>query len=304
MQTPRKQLTRMIWKFDWSSSVEEFLVWKQLQGVSKYAIIDHKQAWSLFLRRYPDLDVGDVAAVRRAILGFLQNRNAAYYNKILQALRQFFDYLIDECDMKFVNPCKGLKYKPTPRRIVDHDAETIKSFLKVPDKSSFVGYRDYVFMILMIDTGIRPHEAIQLQVADIETKGVWVREAAAKTRQPRFLPASPMVLNGMRRLIQAKAEFARINDYVFVTNAGKPLSVRELRWRFRTHAEKLGINLTPYHLRHFFALNFIRNGGNVYALQKMMGHSRITMTETYVQLAAADIAENHAKASPLSKLLL
>ena len=302
MSEGKKQLTRMNWEFNWQTSVEEFLEWKKLQGVSKYAIIDHRQAWKLFLQQYPTLDIEAMPIVRKAIMTFLRNRKAAYYNKLLQAIKQFFDYLIQECDMKIDNPCKGIKYKAAPVRIVDHDNETIRKLIQLPKKTTFVGYRDYVFMLLMIDTGIRPHEAIQLKIADMESKGIWVREEVSKTRQPRFLPISNTVIQCMKRLIAGKAELNRKNNYIFVTNAGKPLSPRELRFRFRQYAESLNITITPYHLRHYFALNFIRNGGNVFALQKIMGHSKLDMTQVYVNLVSADLQENHKKASPLTSL--
>jgi len=302
MSESRKQLGRMNWKFEWENSVVEFLEWKKLQDVSDYAIIDHRQAWKLFLRQYPTLDIENTQEIRKAIQTFLRSRKAAYYNKLLQALRQFFDYLICECAMEFENPCKGIKYKTAPIRIVDHDKATIKELIKLPNKKEFVGYRDYVFMILMIDCGIRPHEAIQLKITDLESRGLWVREEVSKTRQPRFLPVSATVIQGMKRLVTAKEEFGRKNDYIFVTNAGKPLSSRELRWRFRQYAETLEINITLYHLRNFFALNFIRNGGNVFALQKIMGHTKLDMTQVYVNLVSADLQENHRKASPLNSL--
>jgi len=250
MSEGAKQLTRMNWEFEWEMSVVEFLEWKKLQDVSNYAIIDHRQAWKLFLRRYPNLDIEDMPAIRKAIMTFLQNRKAAYYNKLLQAIKQFFDFLVSECDMQFQHPCRGLKYKVAPKRIVDHDIETMKTFLKLPDKTTFTGYRDYIFMLLMLDTGIRPHEAIQIKAIDLESNGVWVREEVAKTRQPRFLPVSWTVINSMKRLIRAKAPLQRQNDYIFVTNAGKPLSIRQLRFRFREYAKKMGITLSPYHLRH------------------------------------------------------
>ncbi len=303
MAKAAKQLTRMKVDLNWVEMVEEFINWKKLQGVSNFAIVDHRQAWKLFLQKYPDLDIEDMQTIKRAIMAFLQNRNAAYYNKLLASIKLLFEYMIEENLMPLQNPCKGLQYRKTSVRIVDHSPETIQALLAIPDKNSFVGYRDYTFMLFILDTGIRPHEAIQIKVADMEANGVWVREEVAKTRQPRFLPVSNIVLSAMKKLFKAKQELNRKNDFIFVTNAGKPLSIREMRDRFRFHVTQLDVHISAYHLRHYFALNFIRNGGNVFALQKMMGHTRITMTETYVNLAAADIEENHAKASPLAGLL-
>jgi len=67
--------------------------------------------------------------------------------------------------------------------------------------------------------------------------------------------------------------------------------------------KKLGLNVTPYSLRHQFALYFLRNGGNVFALQKIMGHTKLEMTRNYIAVVESDIVGNHEKASPVSNLL-
>lgn len=72
--------------------------------------------------------------------------------------------------------------------------------------------------------------------------------------------------------------------------------------KFRGYSEKLGVNVTPYHLRHTFALWFLRNGGNLFALQKIMGHSKLDMTRHYVELVQADVKNSHEKASPINNL--
>ena len=50
-----------------------------------------------------------------------------------------------------------------------------------------------------------------------------------------------------------------------------------------------GVSLRPYDLLHAFALNFLRNGGNVFALQRIMGHSNLNMTKRYSALTQNDI---------------
>ena len=54
-----------------------------------------------------------------------------------------------------------------------------------------------------------------------------------------------------------------------------------------------------YHLRHTFALWFIRNGGSAFALQKILGHTTLEMTKTYVNIAMTDVRKNHLEFSPL-----
>jgi site-specific recombinase XerD len=78
---------------------------------------------------------------------------------------------------------------------------------------------------------------------------------------------------------------------------------RGLQKRFKDYSLAIKEDISPYHLRHVFALEFLRNGGNVFSLQRIMGHDSLEMTNVYVNLASSDIQEQHTKASPLINLL-
>ena len=65
-----------------------------------------------------------------------------------------------------------------------------------------------------------------------------------------------------------------------------------------------GVRCSPHTLRHSFAVSFLRNGGNVYVLQKIMGHTTLDTLKRYVNLAERDCAEAHRSASPADRLRL
>lgn len=69
------------------------------------------------------------------------------------------------------------------------------------------------------------------------------------------------------------------------------------------YSEKIGRKVTPYQLRHSFAIMFLRNRGSAFHLQQMLGHTTMEMTEKYVYLSKRDVEEVHYTASPLNKLL-
>ena len=67
-------------------------------------------------------------------------------------------------------------------------------------------------------------------------------------------------------------------------------------------AEIEGVRVSPHTLRHTFAVMYIRNGGDSFSLQEMLGHSTLEMTRRYVHLASRDVAEQHKKFSPMEFL--
>jgi hypothetical protein len=63
-----------------------------------------------------------------------------------------------------------------------------------------------------------------------------------------------------------------------------------------------GVRVSPHTCRHTFAITFLRNRGNVFALQKILGHSDLVMVRRYAELAEGDVTAEHALASPLDHL--
>ena len=60
----------------------------------------------------------------------------------------------------------------------------------------------------------------------------------------------------------------------------------------------------PHMLRHTFVVQYIINGGDVFSLQRIMGHQRLTTTMVYVDISTELVARQHEKFSPMAKLSL
>jgi integrase/recombinase XerD len=95
------------------------------------------------------------------------------------------------------------------------------------------------------------------------------------------------------------------NDILFLTQDGKPLTkdrLEKIMTRFGRKAGLVGIRCSPHTLRHTAAVSFLRNGGDVFSLQRLLGHSSLEMTRRYCELADADVKRAHLTASPVDNL--
>jgi len=95
------------------------------------------------------------------------------------------------------------------------------------------------------------------------------------------------------------------NEYVFLTREGRPLTnsrVQALMKRYGRKAGITGVRCSPHTLRHTACLMWIRNGGDVFSLQRITGHSSLEVLKGYVNLAQSDVGTAHRRYSPVDNM--
>lgn len=296
---------------DFFNLYEKFLEVKKLEGISDRTLEDYEKHLDyitvyLTLPARSDEDRAITVEKIRAYQAYMLHEKQykpTTINIRLRTLKAYFHWLYEEdyIDSKLY---KSIKLMRTPVDLAQPlNKKEIKMILSAPDKTSYNGYRDYSLMLLMLDTGIRVKEAVNLQIDDVDIKRgvIIVRGETAKTRSFRELPISPNTSKGLRELIKISKEYK--NNYVFLNELGSQISPKTVGWCFRNYGRKIGIKkrCTPHVFRHTFATNFIRKGGDVFTLQRIMGHSTLLTTRRYIQLDIEDLKKKHQEFSLLEE---
>lgn len=159
--------------------------------------------------------------------------------------------------------------------------------------------RAHVIALTALDTGLRISELLGLTRENVDLDNL-VLKVHGKGNKQRLVPVSIELRKALYRHM-ANHHHARL----FATASGRALSVRNSERDFKVMCGQAGITgvRTSWHtLRHSFAVNYLRKGGNLYYLQRILGHSSITTTERYLKsLGIEDLQKVHDGLSLLSR---
>lgn len=292
----------------WEEALTSFLLLRKALGNAPRTIEDYRQHVGFFFRSSPavhDTEAWGDTLLRDCLLEHMGRFEAPVtFNLRLSSLRIFFNWAINE-GLLTTNPTEGIKKRKASPRIVNVPENILSRLLDMPDKKTFSGLRDYCLFLLQLDTGIRPGEALHLTISDFDMEAgtLSVRSTVAKTRTARTLFLNRPTVRAMLDLIAVRpAEWD--GAPIFCTCEGQLFSTGAWCRRIReTYFSRLGVKITPYMLRHAFAIGFLRNEGNIFALQRIMGHTSLDMTKRYLALTDQDLKDASIKASPVNSLL-
>lgn len=286
----------------WQSVLKMFLSLKKAQGVSERTLKDYNYFVSQFFNRFPDFDDEGIKLAAYEYLS--DDMKPATYNLRLNNLRGFINFCVAEGYMS-QNPFSDFKRRKVDDKIVQISPDILRKLLSLPNLKTFAGLRDYTLILLSLDTGIRPSEAFSLRIEDINLNAmeIYIRSEEAKSRIKRTLPISYSTVNSIKKLINTRPADWGNDTPVFCTEYGTKLNRHRWGDRMRSYSQTLGVKVTPYDLRHTFALQFLRGGGNAFALQRMLGHTDMAMTKRYVALTGNDLKSQHKEASPLNTIM-
>ncbi|MFC1954912.1 tyrosine-type recombinase/integrase, partial [Chloroflexota bacterium] len=92
-------------------------------------------------------------------------------------------------------------------------------------------------------------------------------------------------------------------NYLFLSSTGRPITTNTIKLLFSRLAKDSGVKRLHAHLcRHTFATNYLINGGDIFSLKEILGHSTFEMVNRYLHFTNSQITNLHHKYSPIDKL--
>ncbi|TYQ18298.1 UNVERIFIED_CONTAM: integrase/recombinase XerD [Acetivibrio alkalicellulosi] len=310
LQTVR-QIRRTISLQEFFTLHEDFLKDKTLEGLAPRTLNDHKRHMEYF-KSYTTVNIENQSIVDRQML-----KNYIYFmlhekqfkpctiNLRLRTLKCYLAWLHNNGHLK-ENFAVGITLVKVPQDTIQPlNRNEIKKMLNSCDTNTYSGFRDFVIMLTILDTGIRINELCETRIEDVDTKNrlLRVRAEVSKTRIERVLPLSKQTSSLFKQLI----DIANDNscEYVFNSNNGVKINTDYIIRNFQRHGKRANVEkrCTPHVWRHTFAVEAVKKGMDVFTLQRILGHSNIQTTRQYVQMQTSDIQQKHSEAGILERFL-
>jgi site-specific recombinase XerD len=284
---------------DTCSLIQDFLVYLDAErGYSPYTVKSYRgdlRSFFSFAVTRDVTEVGDVTTLLvREWISSLRTGGLAHSSiaRHLYALRSFWSFLLDS---------EAVAGDPLKRISIPKQKHSLPATLSVAElrvllaaaeqhPNPVVGFRDYAIVCMLAFTGMRRGELLAMDVDHVSLEGSVVHVKHGKGGRSRIIPLAEEAVSAIRDWLDVRPKSK--TEALFVTVRGNRIYPSRLQVIWRRVLEQSGVcrpGVTLHTLRHSFATLLLQNGANLFAIQKLLGHSRLDTTAFYLRMGDDDL---------------
>lgn len=285
----------------------EFLIDQEIRGNSIHTISYYSRSIEYFMRFVKHeklIDELQLIDCKKYYI-YLNEKDITTVSRqtYIRALRAFLTWCYTEGYID-INIPERFRLPRAQRKVIDIlTDDEINKLMNCFDLKTFLGLRNYCICALMLDSGLRLNEVVKLKLSSIHISESYAI-VDGKGNKQRFVPLG---LNTKKALMKYIARLPNLDlqTPLFVSDTLIPINYNCVKTLFQRLKKESDIpRLHAHLLRHTFATRYLENGGDIYSLQNILGHSTLEMVKKYVHLTSNNVIVNIYALSPLDKVYL
>ncbi len=282
---------------------EEFINFCKLRNLSPATLRMYKQQWNYFMDFAQITSTHEITQEKiNTYIIYLQSRmsNTESINTALRNIRPALNYMYNHTWVELIK----IRLLKTEEKVKDcyTDAE-LKILLKRPNLNNctFQELRTWAIINFFVGTGCRVRTLTNLTISDVDLTNGVVKFRTTKNRKVQIFPLSDELQSVLHTYLKHRK--GEQKEYLFPSVSNTKLREDSVHHSVTKYNTQRGVWRIGLHLfRHTFARNYVLSGGDVVRLQKLLGHSTITMSQKYTNLFDEDVKEGFDQHNLLNKL--
>jgi len=222
----------------------------------------------------------------------------------IRGLKAFSSWL---CREKYTdeNRLRYLKIPRVPTKLIepltDQEVDQIACSI---NQNSTTGVRNHAIFVTALDNGLRASELADIELGQLNLKDGYIK-VMGKGAKERIVPNGDFVKMTLWNYINKVRPEPAIIGYnkLFLSSDGQPITANTIKLVFSRLAKKSGVKRLHCHLcRHTFSINYLLNGGDIFSLREILGHTTLEMVNHYLHFTRSQLTAQHHKYSPMDRL--
>lgn len=224
------------------------------------------------------------------------NENTVAFHK--RHLRVFLYWCMDK---QYISEYVVDVKKPQEEIPETYTKEEIELLIKKPKTKEFVENRNWVIINLLLSLGNRRNTITGYRMKDLLLREGWLTTNQTKSKKAQRFPLNQHITKILGDYVKLYRSEASADEPLFPEQFGGFMNPNSLTHSINKYNKSRGVSKTSIHtFRHTFAKNWVVEGGDSLMLQRILGHSSLTMTENYVRLFGEDLKPYVERYNPLA----
>ena len=291
-------------------ALAEYLIEKEAHNLAPKTLHNYKQSIEMFFNFSGYTETTTAEEVNQQDIYKwintlkLNGVKPASINHYLRDLRSFLYWFMDDTRKYIDPPFKIKEIEKQEEQLKMFSDEEIDALLEKPrKKDDFTDWRNWVIVNWVLATGNRAATICDVKISDVVFSRKEIVLSHTKNKKAQIIPLSSSLETALKEYIRIWRKEAPIDGWMFPNISEEKLTTNALRLSFGRYCKSRGVEKSNIHgLRHNFAKGWVQNNGNMFALQKILGHSTLDMTRRYVKLFSEDIKEAYDRFAPLDNI--